>query len=238
MAPDTLKTSAKVSSSKNGDNSSVKTASTTFTYQDAVAAASRSAARGATYVLRAMDCEVLACWDSGRGSVCVSSPNTKWIPEVPTHREHRTFSYFADGMLGPFELMKWPQVYDAMYPHSCAAPLNPALPLPVCDDRDMPVHFKDTAVPWMQWSPKLLEEWSRTSSATIGCLAQDVKVRLQQAHSEVDEMVAKIAAELPKQSKRPVDGDKLDPALQFAERLLSKAKSHDVHKIPFCVEKE
>ena len=50
-----------------------------------------------------------------------------FVPEPPYYRQDESFSYFADGMLGKYEYLKWPQAFYNGELHSMAAPANPAL---------------------------------------------------------------------------------------------------------------
>ncbi|KAI0037984.1 hypothetical protein FA95DRAFT_1578471, partial [Auriscalpium vulgare] len=71
------------------------------------------------------DAYVVTHLQQGSHSTYISSPNVDFVPELPTHRLTEEFCYYTDGMLGPFELLKWPQGYDAQEPHHMAAPINP-----------------------------------------------------------------------------------------------------------------
>ncbi|KAI0037302.1 hypothetical protein FA95DRAFT_1578926, partial [Auriscalpium vulgare] len=64
---------------------------------------------------------------AGRDAMWISSPNMDFVPALPCHSLTKEFGYYADGMLGPFEYLKWPQALDSQEPHSMAAPLNPFL---------------------------------------------------------------------------------------------------------------
>ncbi|KAI0037683.1 hypothetical protein FA95DRAFT_1613983 [Auriscalpium vulgare] len=152
-----------------------------------------------------------------------------FVPEIPTHRQHHAFTYFADGMLGPFELMKWPQVFDSEYPHDCAAPANPDLPSPDMPNYTAMPQFEGLGVAWRAWDDFLFEQWSRTPRGAIGCLREPVVNRLRTAHSELAQRVLKIGADLPSQSKRPAGGEGLNGAQAFAAQLLVRSKTvHDV----------
>lgn len=74
--------------------------------------------------LGAQDCLVLAPVTNSTGSFWVSSPNASWIPEVPLLRSRSDLTFFKDGMMGPFEEMKWPQAFHASHPHALAAPIE------------------------------------------------------------------------------------------------------------------
>lgn len=106
------------------------------------------------------DCRTLAPFHATNGTLWVSTPNMDFVPQVPTHVEDRPFTYFADGMLGPFEFMKWPQAYFEPEPHCIAAPGNPFLMQGGPDGSpiqytgpDLPT-FHDTGLPWrnLNWS--------------------------------------------------------------------------------------
>ena len=49
------------------------------------------------------------------------------IPELPEQDISEPIGYFADGMLGLYEHLKWPQKYYRDLPHAMAAPANPDL---------------------------------------------------------------------------------------------------------------
>ncbi|KAI0039265.1 hypothetical protein FA95DRAFT_1612717 [Auriscalpium vulgare] len=75
----------------------------------------------------ASDALCVAELPGSKGELWISSPNADFVPEVPTHSRDEEFSYYTDGMLGPFEHLKWPQVFDMIEPHAGFAPANPLL---------------------------------------------------------------------------------------------------------------
>lgn len=66
----------------------------------------------------------------------VSTPNMKWVPEVPRHSAVDTFHYFGDGMLGEHEHYKWAQGFNSDEPHAMAAPLHPSVMTNALNDAD------------------------------------------------------------------------------------------------------
>ncbi|KAI0059404.1 hypothetical protein BV25DRAFT_1918440, partial [Artomyces pyxidatus] len=103
--------------------------------------------------MEAFDCRTLSMLDDGQW--WISSPNMDYIPELPTHKLDEEFGYYSDGMLGPFEHLKWPQAYDGGEPHALAAPMNPSLTslLQVADQvklqpEYMLPEYTDFGAPW------------------------------------------------------------------------------------------
>lgn len=92
-------------------------------------------------------------------------------------------------MLGPFELMKWPQVFDPFTPHGLAAPANPDLPQPsVVQSHDLPA-FDDNTIPWLPWTESFFKPWGGRDYAAVGVLRPDVQMRLVAAHRQAAALV-------------------------------------------------
>ncbi|KAI0043377.1 hypothetical protein FA95DRAFT_1609448 [Auriscalpium vulgare] len=187
-----------------------------YTHRQAVEAVSKSISVDPE---SGVDCVSLAGWDQREDQVCVSSPNMPWIPEIPTHRQYREFSYYADGMLGPFELMKWPQVFDAMFPHALAAPANPKL----IPSAFLPVEkfpkFEDKTIPWLEWDNKWFCTWLPGGKA--GIVHPDYSTKLEDATAEAALRIqASKALRSSVPAKRSADGAGADAAHTLAEQLL------------------
>ncbi|KAI0039136.1 hypothetical protein FA95DRAFT_1612817 [Auriscalpium vulgare] len=146
-----------------------------------------------------------------KGQLWVSSPNADFVPEVPVHSRDEEFGYYADGMLGSFEHLKWPQVFDSMEPHTAVAPANPMLlqctrsklagpdPLPPLDfltrhPRERistgikaPLglgNWKDDAAPWFSFNE---HDWrAETFGRDLGRLDVSIITRLRDAAKEAN----------------------------------------------------
>ncbi|KAI0063771.1 hypothetical protein BV25DRAFT_1914855 [Artomyces pyxidatus] len=125
----------------------------------------------------------------------------QFIPVIPTHEPSEEFGYYADGMLGPFEHLKWPQPYDGCEPHALAAPANPDLiraewnAIPVEDtvfQRRLPV-WEDDAAPWFSLDAE--KDWvAQEGVVDCGLVSRAVAKRLRAAAREV---IARIDAFQP-----------------------------------------
>lgn len=69
------------------------------------------------------DCYCLSPLPDTNDELWISSPNMHICPEVPTLLPGQSLTYYGDGMLGPFEFMKWPQALYLPEPHAIAAPV-------------------------------------------------------------------------------------------------------------------
>ncbi|KAI0040023.1 hypothetical protein FA95DRAFT_1566773 [Auriscalpium vulgare] len=125
------------------------------------------------------------------------------------------FGYYMDGMLGPFEHMKWPQGLDAMEPHLMATPINPffykfsdALTDPPEDLRrhsrseaialraEVPRRpvpeldvWADADAPWFSFTP---QEWTMDPFTTkdLGHVSRDVVSRLRAASRDTETVLS------------------------------------------------
>ncbi|KAI0039941.1 hypothetical protein FA95DRAFT_1612178 [Auriscalpium vulgare] len=84
-----------------------------YQFQNALANPSYQDAYGVTHI------------SAGKHGLFISSPNVDFVPDLPSRHLTEDFCYYADGMLGPFEHLKWPQAFDVEEPHHIAAPINP-----------------------------------------------------------------------------------------------------------------
>ncbi|KAI0050139.1 hypothetical protein FA95DRAFT_689567 [Auriscalpium vulgare] len=125
----------------------------------------------------------------------VSSPNMDFVPDVPTHHLTEEFGLYTDGMYGPFEHLKWPQVWDALEPHVIAAPANPEL-------RAGSKVLGEASVPWDLWRDEgaawfhfTSNDWERDpwSIEDLGRLSYSVLERLRGATNEATHRALKCA---------------------------------------------
>ncbi|KAI0038144.1 hypothetical protein FA95DRAFT_1286153, partial [Auriscalpium vulgare] len=157
----------------------------------------------------ASDALCLAEYPGSHGALWISSPNADFVPDVPTHSRDEEFGYYADGMLGSFEHLKWPQVFDSWEPHPAVAPANPMLlqctrsklagpdPLPSLDflrlsPREListgikaPVgldKWTDDGAPWFSFND---HDWhTETFGRELGRLDVSILTRLRNAATE------------------------------------------------------
>ena len=138
------------------------------------------------------DCLILAPFPDSNGGLWISSPNMEFVPEPPTHEDGVPFSFFADGMLGAFEHLKWPQVFDEREPHAIAVPGNPDLMLnvkiqefPLLDAKEILPDFEDKDIPWLAIDSKDFDVALRLPQEDVGFLTSSMHARLRKAASEV-----------------------------------------------------
>lgn len=109
--------------------------------------------------LKATDCRALAPLPGQGNTTWISSPNMGYLPEPPLPSASEPLTYYADGMMGPFELFKWPQAYDQLEPHGLAAPADSRLLLRLTGGQALgDVHgvlptFADREAPWLACEP-------------------------------------------------------------------------------------
>ncbi|KAI0054764.1 hypothetical protein BV25DRAFT_1922392 [Artomyces pyxidatus] len=151
------------------------------------------AARRQDYVpedLSAEDCMCLSVLRGSEGQWWVSSPNMQFVPTIPTHNLQEDFGYYADGMLGPFEHLKWPQPYDGCEPHALAAPANPdllkgewnATPVDGGNGRYPLAKWSDDGAVWFSFSA---DDWkAQEDLPDCGLLDRAVAKRLRAAARE------------------------------------------------------
>ncbi|KAI0054277.1 hypothetical protein BV25DRAFT_1843781, partial [Artomyces pyxidatus] len=156
--------------------------------------------RGGALPVSDFDCRGLAPLPGTQKRYWVSSPNMRWVPEVPHHQPDEVFGYYADGMLGPFELMKWPQLFDSHEPHGLAAPGNPYLldnsalngePLPRGGGLQK---WEDSGAPWFDFTS---EDWARVHDIPdeeYGMLKPEAYARLAAAVAEAERVSNTVAA--------------------------------------------
>ncbi|KAH9949883.1 hypothetical protein B0H21DRAFT_726583 [Amylocystis lapponica] len=155
---------------------------------DEEVAASRSSTRKGEK-LKATDCRCLAKI-SGEDDMWISSPNVSFAPEPILQRRDTALTYHADGMLGPFELFKWPQAFDLLEPHGLAAPMNPKLWRHL--DADTPLHdtavdlpiFADPDVPWLSWETSYFKSQLELPTGEVGVLHPGVRAQFRDAAQE------------------------------------------------------
>ncbi|OBZ78481.1 hypothetical protein A0H81_01593 [Grifola frondosa] len=123
----------------------------------------------------------------------ISSPNVDVVPQFPIHDPGQVFKLCADAMLGPFELWKWPQLYDESLPHGMASPANPDV-LKCDDDQRVLPAFKDLQVAWWHFDSRDFVPCADIPGAAIGQLQSGVLSRLRDALAEVAEMVHNLDA--------------------------------------------
>ena len=138
------------------------------------------------------DCLILAPFPDSNGGLWISSPNMEFVPEPPTHEDGVPFSFFADGMLGAFEHLKWPQVFDEREPHAIAVPGNPDLMLnvkiqefPLLDAKEILPDFEDKDIPWLAIDSKDFDVALCLPQEDVGFLTYLMHARLHTAASEV-----------------------------------------------------
>ncbi|OBZ78489.1 hypothetical protein A0H81_01599 [Grifola frondosa] len=115
-----------------------------------------------------------------------------FVPEIPVHRPGEAFRLGGDAMLGPFELFKWPQVFDECQVHAMAAPGNPDLianlryvTFPMVDDQQVLPVFADPSITWWHFTS---DEWTVCTdipAAQIGVFHESVVQRFRDAVQEV-----------------------------------------------------
>ena len=150
-------------------------------------------------VLAHSDCLTLAPFPNTNGGLWISTPNVEFVPEPPRHRPGQPLRYFADGMLGAFEHMKWPQLFDEQEPHTLAAPGNPDLiynlkfqEIPLLDFKCTLPDFQHPAIAWegLQDSDFVVSLHLRHED--VGFLAEPLHYRIRSAANEVIVMVLKV----------------------------------------------
>ncbi|KAH9911747.1 hypothetical protein B0H21DRAFT_828938 [Amylocystis lapponica] len=140
-------------------------------------------------VIKATDCLALAQLDSPPypANMWISSPNMHHLPEPPAASSTKPLSYYGDGMLGAYELFKWPQAYDQVEPHGMAAPANSKVMRRLADSSPTDTHgvlpkFADSEAPWLGCSPEDFivahDVRSSAGSMTIGNLSRALVDRL------------------------------------------------------------
>ena len=159
--------------------------------------------------LKATDCRRIARYEGHPGH-WISSPNLEFIPELPEPNSSEPLVYFADGMLGRNEHLKWPQKYYADLPHAMAAPGNPGLILSQTneiftpDAQDFSVQdvqgvlpaFADLGAPWFNFSQKDFVVTDEIPSAEVGGLSQKIVLRLKEAMEDTLRIWRSIAEKL------------------------------------------
>ena len=145
-------------------------------------------------VITYCDCLVLAPFPKSNGGIWISSPNVEFVPEIPVHAAHEPFGFFADGMLGPFEYLKWPQFFDDLEPHAVASPGNPDLmfspsvqSLPLVDHRGVLPTFAVASAPWFSFTSNDFTTSVHMPHEDVGFLSERVHVRLREAAEEAIE---------------------------------------------------
>ncbi|TFY75494.1 hypothetical protein EWM64_g8516 [Hericium alpestre] len=142
--------------------------------------------------LKCSDALCLAPFEGKGYELWVSSPNMEFVPEVPTHKWGEALSFYADGMMGAFELFKWPQFYDDQEPHACAAPGNPALLTNTCwntrplvdDNLSLPSFGSGAEVVWASFDRSCFDEIADTGTAHVGFISAAFLSRLKKATEE------------------------------------------------------
>ncbi|KAH9921097.1 hypothetical protein B0H21DRAFT_843873 [Amylocystis lapponica] len=159
-------------------------------------------------VLKATDCRVVAELSSTDG-IWISSPNVNWLPDPPVHSKTEPLGYYADGMMGPFELYKWPQHYDQLEPHGLAAPTNTQAMSAVTgtdgprdDDGALPA-FADPEAPWMDFKMADFDVKLELPRERVGMLRSSVVKRLEAAAQDTVRFAEPIWKE--KYGSRPTD---------------------------------
>lgn len=149
----------------------------------------------------AKDCQCLSPLPNADGildgELWISSPNMCWCPVLPSHSNHQPFAYYADGMLGPFEFMKWPQVWYDAEPHCVASPGDPQLmqfgisyddgpSFPVEDHLILP-QYDDPDIAWIGYREhfEVIESYK---SLPIGTLTPKFLQRMERALLEAQRM--------------------------------------------------
>ena len=200
--------------------------------------------------LRATDCRRIAKYDNQPGH-WVSSPNMDVIPELPERNQSERIVYFADGMLGLFEHLKWPQKYYREMPHAMAAPGNPDLlyyqPIEALqadgqdffaqDTQRVLPSFADAKAPWFHITEKDFVVLDELPYAQVGKLRPAVLTRLQEAWMEamtlglgLSRKVKDAAYERDEQSRVSFTGfvDYLEAALVRMKYTYSKLHRGDL----------
>ncbi|ETW75029.1 hypothetical protein HETIRDRAFT_431176 [Heterobasidion irregulare TC 32-1] len=138
------------------------------------------------------DCLILMPFPNSNGGLWISSPNMEFVPELPTYEDSVPFSFFSDGMLGAFEHLKWPQVFDGREPHAIAIPGNPDLMLnikiqefPLLDAKEILPDFEDKDIPWLAVDSKDFDVALHLLQKDVGFLTSSMHARLHTAASEV-----------------------------------------------------
>lgn len=143
------------------------------------------------------DCKVLAPLE-GHPGMYISSPNAAYIPQLPLHHESQLLRFHADGMLGMYELYKWPQGYDQAEPHGMAAPVNPLLAA-LSEDRaalaawdtagdEGPSRlppWKDDMLPWREPAMSGFQVATTVAAGDVGTLPASDLQALDAATAEV-----------------------------------------------------
>ncbi|PCH34430.1 hypothetical protein WOLCODRAFT_148482 [Wolfiporia cocos MD-104 SS10] len=163
--------------------------------------------------VRYTDCRVLTRYPGAiqdGNDYYVSSPNINFVPQLPIHDPMREFGYFADGMLGPFELTKWPQTYDQIEPHLLATPCNPGiiakLETPLVDEAHELWQYEDPQAAWFPFTHTDVQVSASVPSADVGTLRTSVVQRLQHAVMEACAVIeVVISKHYPTQEKDPYE---------------------------------
>lgn len=144
--------------------------------------------------LKPTDCRCIAASDS-QENTWISSPNMEFVPELPLHTKGEVFTFYADGMLGAFELFKWPQVYDQREPHSMAAPANVSfikeaskLEAPKDIRRVLPP-FKDTDIPFLTIGPTEMLVTPGLPHLQVAMLQPELLLRFRAATEDTVKLV-------------------------------------------------
>ncbi|ETW79411.1 hypothetical protein HETIRDRAFT_117364 [Heterobasidion irregulare TC 32-1] len=150
-------------------------------------------------VLAHNDCLTLAPFPNSNGGVWISSPNVEFVPELPMHRRGQPLRFYADGMLGAFEHVKWPQVFDEQEPHTLAAPGNPDLMFnlkfqenPLLDLKCTLPDFQHPAIAWEGLEDSDFVVSLHLPHEDVGFLAPPLHGRLRSAANEIIVMVLKV----------------------------------------------
>ncbi|PCH43349.1 hypothetical protein WOLCODRAFT_159388 [Wolfiporia cocos MD-104 SS10] len=119
-----------------------------------------------------------------------------FVPEVPIHNSDIEFSYNADGMLGAFELFKWPASYNNAVPHAIAAPINPILLQCQRQDYAMcgpPYQWQDAEVCFMNVTHEQFTVSGTTERGEVGQINQRTYLRLMRVLREARTVAAEVA---------------------------------------------
>lgn len=170
---------------------------TVFTDRQQVLAAAATCTDGKVYT--ASDCRSIAEFQRAGPGVWISSPNMPFCPELPQHLEGEEFAYYADGMLGAFELLKWPQLYDQLDTHVLAAPVHPDL-WPSDSEVYQPVFgpnsilhcFSDRFAPWFIFEGKDWMTAAELPHESVGFLHRTIVSRLERAAIEAVTVVEEV----------------------------------------------
>lgn len=142
--------------------------------------------------LIATDCRRVTTHPTER-SAWISTPNMDLVPELPP--DCATVHFFEDGMMGPWEFNKWPQLYEPKAPYAMACPGNPDILLCptntfyVQDMKSVLPKFKDTSLPWTSIRST---DFKVTDAFPVGEYGILSTTRLDACSEALEEIVGKV----------------------------------------------